>query len=347
MKKLTISSIAELAGVSKATVSRVLNGYPHISPEVREQVEAVIKETGYQPNQVARSLASDRSNIIGLVIPKGTEAVFLDPYFPALTNGITQVSNNHGLTLALFIFHSEQEGHDTIKSIVNTGLLDGLILTTDRVTFDRTTDPFIPQLVERDIPFVLIGRPDNPKDDIPYIDTNNIEGGYIATRHLIDLGYQRIATVTSKHNPAGDDRFVGYRQALEECGREVDLNLVAYGDYTLESGYQAMKQLIPQQPDAVFVASDTMAVGALRAIQEANLVVPDDIAIVGHDDLPPAIQANPQLTTVRQSVEKLGGKAVEMLLEIINTHEHIKRQILLPSRLIIRASCGAKRKKAP
>ncbi|MCA9884479.1 MAG: LacI family DNA-binding transcriptional regulator [Anaerolineae bacterium] len=346
MKKLTISAIAELAGVSKATVSRVLNGYPHISQELREQVEAIIAETGYQPNQVARSLASDRSNIIGLVIPKGTDAVFLDPYFPALTNGITQVSNNNSLTLALFIFHSEQEGHDTIKSIVNTGLLDGLILTTDRVTLDRTTDPFVPQLIERDMPFVMIGRPDNLQDDIIFIDTDNAEGGYLATRHLIDLGYQRIATISSKHNSAGDDRLAGYRKALDESDIAIDWALVAYGDYTLESGYKGMKKLLPQQPDAVFVASDTMALGALRAIQEVGLKVPHDIAIVGYDDLPPAIQATPQLTTVRQDVETLGGMAVEMLLDAIRGDKSGIRHVFLSSKLIIRDSCGAVQKQA-
>ncbi|MFW5692417.1 MAG: LacI family DNA-binding transcriptional regulator, partial [Chloroflexota bacterium] len=188
MKKLTIARIAELAGVSKSTVSRVINGYPHIRPEVRAQVEAIIAETGFQPNGVARSLAFDRSNIIGLVIPKGTKSIFTDPYFPVLTNGVSQVSNNNNLTLALFIFHSEKEGHDTIRNIVTTGLLDGLILTTDRVTLDRSTDPFIPQLIERRVPFVLIGRPE-ASQDITFIDTDNVAGGRMATEHLVKLGY--------------------------------------------------------------------------------------------------------------------------------------------------------------
>jgi LacI family transcriptional regulator len=346
MKKLTIAQIAELAGVSKATVSRVINGYPHVRPHLREQVQAIITETGFQPNNVARLLASDRSHIIGLVIPKGTKAVFTDPYFPVLTNGISQVSNNNKLTLALFIFHSEQEGHDTIKSITSTGLLDGLILTTDRVTLDRTTDPFIPQLIDHQIPFVLIGRPETDQD-IPFIDTDNYVGGRLAMEHFIQLGHRRIATVASQQNPAGDDRFMAYRDVLEENGIPFDESLVAFGDYTLDSGYQATKKLLPAKPTAIFVASDTMALGSLRALQEAALRVPDDIAIIGFDDLPPSAQAHPPLTTVRQPVEMLGGMSVEMLLNIVNNKDKNQspEQVILPSELVVRASCGALKKR--
>lgn len=342
MAKLTISKIAELAGVSKATVSRVLNGYPHIRPELREKVQAIITQTGFQPNSVARSLAYDRSNIIGLIIPKGANTVFTDPYFPVLTNGVTQVSNNNKLTLALFIFHSEQEGHDTINSIVSTGLLDGLILTTDRISLDRETDPFIPKLIENQIPFVLVGRPETPQD-ICYIDSDNVNGGRMATEHLLKLGYRRIATIASKENPAGDDRYMGYRQVLAEHDIPFDESLVVFGDFTLESGYRMMQALLPAKPEAVFVASDTMAIGALRAIKEANLSVPEDIAIVGYDDLSLAIQSHPALTTIRQPVEKSGNMAVEMLLEIINDKENNlpKRQVILPCELVIRGSCGA------
>ncbi len=342
MKKLTIAKIAELAGVSKATVSRVINGYPHIRPQLREQVQAVITETGFQPNNVARLLASDRSYIIGLVIPKGTKAIFTDPYFPVLTNGISQVSNNNKLTLALFIFHSEKEGHDTIKSITSTGLLDGLILTTDRVTLDRTTDPFIPQLIDHQLPFVLIGRPDT-EHDIPYIDTDNLNGARAAMEHFIKLGHRRIATIASRQNPAGDDRFLAYRQVLQENDIPFDDSLVAFGDYTLDSGYEMMKCLLPAHPTAVFIASDTMALGSLRALQEAGLRVPEDIAVIGFDDLPPAAQAHPPLTTVHQPVELLGRMSVEMLLNIINSKHKVQspEQVVLPCKLVVRASCGA------
>jgi LacI family transcriptional regulator len=335
MKKMTISKIAELAGVSKATVSRVLNSYPHVRPELRERVQQVIEDTGFQPNNVARLLASDRSSMIGLLIPSGPQAVFTDPYFPVITQGISQGATQNNQTLALFIFQTEQEGRDTIRSIVATGLLDGLI-----VTADLKENSFIPLLFEHKVPFVLIGRPGH-SDGVHFIDADNVGGGFMATEHLIKLGHRRIATVTSAQNASSDDRFIGYRRALDAYGVAFDPQLVTTGDYSLESGYYATRQLIPRQPEAIFVATDTMALGALRALREAELRVPDDVAIVSFDDLPPAIQADPQLTTVRQPINQIGRMAVETLMQVIENPDLPPRQEFLPNELIVRASCGA------
>ena len=338
MKKLTISEIAQLAGVSKATVSRVLNGYPHISAEVRQQVQKVITETGFQPNNVARLLATDRSNMIGLVIPTGPQAVlsvFTDPYFPTLTQGISQVANQNHLTLALFIFHSAQEGREKFKSILTTGLLDGLVITAD-----RKDDYYISVLNEYEMPFVLIGRLKN-MDNVTSIDTDNFGGGYMATKHLIDLGYRRIGTVSSKQNFSGEARYDGYRRALEKHNIPFNERLVAFGDYSLDSGYNGTQQIIPEKPEAVFAASDTMALGAIRALREAGLYVPNDVAVVGYDDLPPAIQSDPQLTTIQQPIEETGRLAVETLIELIDNRSLPPRHVILPNQLIVRASSGA------
>lgn len=336
MKKLTISQIANLAGVSKATVSRVLNGYPHISPEIREKVQAVIQETGFQRNNVARLLASNRSNIIGLVIPSGAKAVFTDPYFPAVTQGITQFCNQNQLTLALFVFHSEDEGMDTIKNILTAGLVDGLVITAD-----RKDDYFIPRLIEHQMPFVVLGRPEKNIQDISYVDTDNVGGAYMATKHLLELGHRRIGIVACNTNSAGDDRYKGYLQALEEYDIDTNPCLIAYGDFSLNSGYEATKRLIPEKPDAIFVSSDTMALGGLQALREVGLTIPDDIAIVGYDDLPPAVQAGPPLTTVRQPIEKSGLLAAEILMGILDEEITPPHQVVLPNQLIIRASSGA------
>jgi len=333
--KLTIQQIAELSGVSKATVSRVLNGYPHISPQLRKQVQKVIDETGYQRNHAARSLASHRSNIIGLIIPSGPQIVFTDPYFPALTEGITQSVNEFDLILALFVFHSEHEGRDTIDGILNTGFLDGLIITADHIG-----DLFVSQLVDSDMPFVYIGRPDD-SIGISYVDTDNVGGGYQATKHLLELGYSRIGIIACEKNTSGDDRLKGYQKALEKHSIIFNKRLVEYGDYTMESGYEAMKRLLKSKPDAVFVTSDTMSLGAIRAIREANLKIPEDIAIVGHDDLRPAIQADPKLTTVRQPIDRTGRIAVETLVNIIESGDYAGHQTILPTTLVIRDSCGA------
>ncbi len=335
MKRLTISRIAELSGVSKATVSRVLNGYPHIRPEIREKVQKVIAETGFQPNNVARLLASDRSNIIALIIPSGPYAVFTDPYFPVLTQGISQAANRNHQTLALFIMQSEEEGHETVRHILNTGLIDGMIITAD-----RKDASLIPSVIEHKMPFVVIGRPEHTPN-ASYIDADNVGGSYLATQHLISLGYKRIATIASSQNSSGDDRFTGYCRALADHQIPMNESLIAFGDYSLQSGYEATQKLLPASPDAIFVASDTMALGVLRALREAGLRVPQDIAIVGYDDLPPALQADPALTTIRQPIEKIGGLAVEMLMEVITAPNAERQERILPTQLIVRASCGA------
>lgn len=332
-KKLTIAQIAQLAGVSKATVSRVLNDYPHIRPEVRERVQRVIDDTGYERNSIARLLATDKSNMIGLVVPSGAKAIFTDPYFPQLTQGISQTVNQVELTLALFIFHSEQEGESMINRILANGMLDGLIVTSDRKETIIET-----HLLNSDMPFVVIGRPETNREKITYIDTDNIAGGNIATTYLIEKGYRRIAMIGSNKNTSGDDRFRGYQQALTAHGMTLDDSLVAFGDYSLESGEVAMRQLLPAQPDAVFVASDTMALGAMRTIRECQLRVPDDIAVMGYDDLPPAIQADPPLTTIRQPIEQTGQYAVKHLMELIANPDKTPEHIFLPNQLIIRGS---------
>ncbi len=335
MKRLTLEEIGELAGVSRSTVSRVINNHPNIRAEVRERVERVIAETGYRPNQAARSLASNQSNILGLVIPNVVQAVFTDPYYPRLTQGISAAANRLGYTLALFLFHSLEEERGAIQSFSSNSLLDGLIITADTIE-----NPFVPQLLERDIPFVYIGRPVEA-ERVTYIDVDNLNGGYTATAHLLKLGYKRIAQIAVSINTAGIDRDKGYRQALRDRGVTVDESLTAYGDFTQASGYEAMKVLIPQQPDAVFAQSDTMALGASIALREAGLRIPQDVALVGFDDLPPALQAEVPLTTVRQHVQRTGEIALETLVDQLQNPDQPPQHIILPTELVIRASCGA------
>lgn len=329
---LNIKRIAELAGVSKATVSRVLNDYPHISPELRERVLQVISETGYARNPIARMLTANRSNMIGLVIPTGAKFVFSDPYFPKLTEGISRAANQHNLTLSLFLFHSEDDGVTTIRNIIANGMFDGLLVTGDRID-----DEILPLLIKHDVRFVLIGRSLHHAD-IHYIDSDNYAGGMLATRHLIQRGYRRIGIVAVDHNIAGVDRLNGYRQALEDHGIAYDPALVAYGDFSMDSGARGVEALLLQKPDAIFVVSDTMALGALRLLRERQIRVPDDMGIMSFDDLPPAIQADPQLSTIRQPIDQQGALAVETILQLIENPTRPLRQVTLPVELIVRAS---------
>ncbi|MEM6283360.1 MAG: LacI family DNA-binding transcriptional regulator [Chloroflexota bacterium] len=330
--KLTIKDIAKLAGVSKASVSRVLNGYQHVRPELRARVQKVIDETGYERNTVARLLATDRSNVIGLLIPSGATAIFSDPYFARLIEGISRAANQYHLTLALFIFYSQEEGIESLQNIISDGFLDGLILSSD-----YKDDALFNRLADSQMRFVMIGRPPN-NEHISFSDVDNFNGGKIAAEHLIQQGYQRIGIITANHNLAAEDRYWGYRRALDSHSIPFDENLCAAGDFSQQSGAIAMAQLLPYRPDAVFVTSDMMASGALQTLKQHDVRVPDDVALMGFDDLPPALQTDPLLTTIHQPIDESGSRAVKALKQLIDNPQQEPIQTILPTRLIVRES---------
>jgi len=339
MKRYTLEEIGKLAGVSRATVSRVINHYPHIRPEIRERVEAVIAQTGFQPNAVARSLVSSRTNIVGLIIPSTVQEVFTDPYYAYVINGISQSCNANGLILSLFLIHSLEEERNVIQAVVGTGLVDGLIITAS-----RRNREMLATLLASQLPIVFIGQPDNDTNT-HYVDVDNVSGGYLATEHLISLGYENIGIIVSYMNKSGEARLDGYKRALSDHGLPFSEDLVAYGDYSLESGYHAMKQLIKRKPQAVFATNDTMAFGAIRALKEAGLRVPEDIAIIGFDDLPSAQRSeNPALSTIHQPIQQTGLDAVELLLKVVNGEVQKAQHQFIPTTLVVRESCGAARK---
>jgi LacI family transcriptional regulator len=332
--KLTVEQIAKLSGVSRSTVSRVINNHPNVKPTVRQRVMEVIAETGYHPNPAARSLASQRSGIIGLVIPRAVQSLFTDPYYPRLTQGVAQACNANDYTLSLFLFHTEDEEQKLYPRVLRTRLTDGLIVSASQIG-----DPLIPQLINNNVPFVMVGRP-NDLPGVSFVNVDNVVGVYTAISQLIRLGYKRIATITGPLNTTvGLDRRQGYLDALNDRNRSINEMLIMEGDFTELGGYSAMQRLIPQQPDAVFIASDTMAFGALRALREAGLSVPDDVAVVGFDDLPMSSSSDPPLTTVRQPIRRVGALAVETLIDILTNGPEPPRRVTLSTELVIRSSC--------
>ncbi len=336
MDKLTLERVAELSGVSRSTVSRVVNKQANVKQEVRQRVLKVIEETGYHPDPAARLLARQRSGIIGLVIPHGVQFLFADPYYPRLIQGITQACNGHDYILSLFFFHTTDEEQKFSPRVIRKQLFDGVILSAW-----AADDSLVGQLLENGVPFVMIGRPDDTAK-MNFVNTDNVEGAHSAVSHLIRLGYQRIATITGPLiTTVGFDRRQGYLNALNERGLAIDDMRIVEGDFTEEGGYLAMQRLLFAQPDAVFVASDTMALGALRALRRAGLVVPRDIAIVGFDDLPSAAVSDPPLTTVRQPIRRLGGQAVEILHDLLANGPYPPRQVIMTTQLVIRDSCGS------
>ena len=334
-----LEEIARLAGVSRSTVSRVVNDHPSVRREVRERVQRIIAETGFQPNAAARSLASQRSYMLGLVIPRTVHTVFTDPYFPRLTQGVAQACNDHDYTLSLFI---EADDVKLFPRLSRSGLMDGVVVQASSVD-----DGLIPKLLAARLPLVVAGRP-SLGEGVSFVDVDNVQGAFLAVSHLAGLGHTRIATVTGPLNTAvGTDRLRGYRRALEARGLRYDAAFTAAGDFTEPGGYLAMRRLLAHHPTAVFAASDVMARGAIRALAEAGRRVPGDVAVVGYDDLPPATMTSPLLTTIRQPIRRLGAKAVETLLDVIAHGPEPARRLVFDTELVIRESCGAGLPPAP
>jgi LacI family transcriptional regulator len=332
----TLEDIAKQAGVSRSTVSRVVNNDPNVSDNVRRRVQEIIVATNYHPHAAARTLASHRSWMIGLVLPRSVSNFFIDPYFPRLTQGVAQACNQHNYTLGFFLVETKEDEMNIFPRISHKGLLDGILLQTA-----QQGDRLIDRLANSDFPVVVLGRPFNT-NGISYLDVDNVNAAYQAVYHLIRLGYKRIGTITGgMKGTTGIDRKDGYLQAIREQGWVVDEGLIVEGDFSEKSGYVAMKQLLLAKPDAIFAASDAMAIGAIWAAREAGLRIPTDIAFVGFDDLPIASQSDIRLTTVRQPIIQFGAKAVDTLIDLIQNGIKPSRRIIMETELIIRDSCGA------
>ena len=332
-ERLTLEKIGELTGVSRATVSRVVNNHPHVRADVRARVLAAIEQTGYQPHLIARSLASSHSGVIGLIIPRIVQSLFTDPYYPRLIQGVAQTCNDHNVVMALFMFHSEHEEERLFPILQRPGLVDGVIIASA-----QKFDPLVERLAAHAMPFVVIGRPANAPE-VSFVDVDNVTGAYTAVTHLIQQGRRRIAIINGRQDmSAGIDRREGALQALGDNGLMVDEALLVDGRFEESGAYDAMLALLPRQPDAVFAASDAMALGALRALHAARIAVPDQVAVVGFDDLPAAAIATPPLTTIHQPIRSFGALAAETLLDIIANGAQPPRHIILPNELIIRAT---------
>src|SRR4051812_3701272 len=324
----TLDEVAVLAGVSRATVSRVINDSPRVSPEARSAVQAAVEQLRYVPNRMARSLVTRRTDTIALVLSEPNTRAFSDPFFASIVRGVSATLADTDLNLVLLTARGTRE-QEKIARYVRQGHVDGVILMS------LHSDDLLPDLLaEAHVPVVLSGR---SLDDRPvaYVDADNLGGAEEATRYLLDQGRRCIATVTGPSDMiAGIDRYAGYRNALEAAGRAVRPELVAEGDFTEAGGARAMTELLERAPDldAVFAASDPMALGALRVLREAGRRVPEDVAVVGFDDAAVAATADPPLTTVAQPLGEMSRLMTELLLEQIEgADEQVRTEVCRPS----------------
>jgi DNA-binding LacI/PurR family transcriptional regulator len=329
----TIEDVAAEAGVSRGTVSRVLNGGVNVSPTALAAVRKAIKQTGYVVNHHARSLVTQRSRSVAFILSEPQEKFFEDPNFPILLRGCTQALAEHDMPLLLSIAGTGEERERVVRFIA-AGHIDAALLIST-----HAGNPVIDRLHALGVPAVACGMPIGHEHDLAYVSVNEAEGARQATAHLAKAGRRRIATVTGPMDtPGGRDRLAGYRDALAAAGLEGGADLVEHGDYTQASGEAAMTRLLARVPDldAVFVASDLMAVGAIEAIGHAGKSVPGDVAVVGFDDSPAALSARPQLTTVRQPWRRISREMVRLLLAELDGQE--PAAVILPTELVIRAS---------
>jgi DNA-binding LacI/PurR family transcriptional regulator len=333
--RLNLEEIGRMAGVSRSTVSRVVNEEPNVSPEAARRVKEVIAETGYRPHAAARSLASNRTGVLGLVIGSAADTLFDDPYFGRLILGATSATNSSGHTLALFLFEQESDEHSIISRVVNPGMVDGVIVTATKMG-----DPVIEHLRGANMPFVVVGRPDDGGPDYS-VDADNYGGARVAALHLASVGRRRLGLITPPSNTtAGADRLAGFLEGLAEAGLTAE-GRIYEGNWTEPSGKVQMAKMLSQDVDGVFVGSDRMAVGALRAIHDAGLRCPEDIALVSFDGLLPPDQTNPRLTSISQTVSHAGDRAVQLLQAVIDGKVDGPQHIVLPTKLVVRESCGA------
>lgn len=326
----TIEEVAAAAGVSRSTVSRVVNGSTAVSPAALEAVRRAIAELNYVPNRAARSLASRATMAIALVVPEDTTRFFGDPFFASVVSGINTRLSRSEYVLNLII--ASDDPGDKTSAYVRSGAVDGAIVVSH-----HTSDTFIDRIANV-VPVVYGGRPVRERERDYYVDVDNVAGGREATEYLIGRGFRRIATIAGPVTmPAGVDRLVGFRDALAAAGLEAVAE--EDGNFTADGGSAAMQRILDAgvEFDALFVASDLMARGALAALGRAGIRVPEDVAIVGFDDSPVARTVNPQLTTMRQPSHEQGERMADMLLSILSGGAP-DRVTILPTELIVRDS---------
>ncbi|HEV2236487.1 MAG TPA: LacI family DNA-binding transcriptional regulator [Ktedonobacterales bacterium] len=368
-EKLTIRDIARLAGVSATTVSRTLNHKTDVNPETRDRIMRVINEHHYVPSGTASRLAGGRSRLVGVLVPSLTW-----PLMANILQGIAEVIEQTAYELVLYSISHRTDRSTLIDRILATGLIDGLLAiypdgmagVESATSVDRQASRHLLHVHEQGFPVVILDDQSLHKR-MPWIGPDNQIGAHEAVRHLLALGHTRIAHIKGPAQyQCSYDRFAGYRQALEEQGIEADPALITQGDFGTPSGRSAAMRLLraPDRPSAVFAANDQMAYGVLEAAAALGLRVPDDLAVIGFDDIALFAPMRPALTSVKQPFQEMGRRAANVLLALAHvpkqlddgwynqfTHAIAARSdiealreahIQLPTELVVRDTCGGR-----
>lgn len=330
---VTIVDVAREAGVSYSTVSRVVNNYEYVKPETREKVLTAMMRLGYVVNQQARSLRGGLSHVVGLLVPDVG-----NNYIGAIIRGIDAELAANQYDLMLYTTHRQKTRESTYVATITRGMADGLLLL-----LPTNVEAYMASLQQQQFPHVLIDYQAVDNQFTSTVQSTNYEGAYAATSYLIELGHRRIGYIIGlQEMQCSLDRLDGYRAALKDYGIEYDARLVQEGDFFRSQGYEAARRLLQldQPPTAIFAANDLSAFGVIEAVRNGGLSVPEDVSVVGFDDIWEAEQVHPGLTTVRQPLEEMGRLAAQILLNRLEDPDLPGRRVELPTELVIRDSCA-------
>lgn len=338
--------IAKIAGVSRSTVSRVINNYPNVPPDTKEKVLKVIKKYNYVPHASARMLRGKRSKTIGLVIvdlKRSTDIhkIYDNVYFGPFTTAVIDFANQLGYNVLVVTVYRSKD-YKKVREIFYNKTISGAVFIGV-----KNDDPDIMNLINEGFKTAVVDQEIKDKDDIfdksIIVNMDNINGAYEATKYLINLGHKEIAHITGDMNKlSGFARLEGYKKALKEAGINYDLGIVAKGDFVEESGFNAAYKLFKKaKPTAIFAANDQMAIGAIHALEEMGYKIPEDVSVIGFDDITISRYIKPALTTMRVSLLQMAELAVENLVKIIEQDSGITAKFIVPANLIERESCMA------
>ena len=329
----TLEEVAERAGVSRSTASRAINGGLRVSPEAQASVDAAVDDLGYIPNRAARALVTRRTSSVALVVPEPDERVLSDPFFASMIHGLNAALRDTDLQLVLAMAPPEEIATRTLRYL-RGGHVDGAVVVSH-----HRNDVLADALHRSGLPTVFVGRPFGGGQLVRYVDLDNTGGGRMATEHLLRIGRRRIGTIAGPQDmSAGLDRLAGWSSALAEAGLATDT--VAYGDFTTAGGARATAQLLAEHPDidALFAASDLMAVGALEVLAGAGRLVPGDVAVVGYDNLGAATVSSPTLTTIVNPAFAMARTAGELLIDLLAGKQVDQAPVIFAPELVIRLS---------
>lgn len=332
---VTINDVAKKANVSASTVSRVISDSSRISNATKKKVREAMEELGYYPNAIARSLARKMTNTISIFFPRSVEDVFLNPFTSEVIRGISAITCEKKYDLLISIARRNEES-DILRSIVHGRKADGIISLSSKIN-----DQSIEFLKNEDIPFVVVGRPLGYENSINWVDNNNVEAAYDATRHLIEAGHRKIGFIGGSHDYVVNlDRYEGYKMALEEAGIKANEKYIIKTDLLEEGGYEGANCLmrLPEPPTAVVATDDLIAFGVMRAARDRGLTIREDLAVIGFNNMPFSQYASPPLSSVDINTYQLGRKASEMLMQDLFEENKTFKRCIIPHKLIVRRS---------